>query len=551
MNSFVKAFLYFFIISTIAVPLAVDEQLSNRNIVMLIVIGFGVSCVAALVFFGIIYLIQLSRRDLTLRHFVISLLIAGAIRGVAMYQSLVEIEIREPLALLTRTLSSMVTTLVWVLVFAKIIGEFDRFNDRYSTTLRRRLVDFVTANRARHAEPFTSTSEEIEELQILLSRSLDPLTKQRFSEDDLLRAASQLRTYIREVIRPLSRRIWLNRKSRPRFRRGFLFRSAITRPQFEPMMPALFVTGIALANISTSESLIRGIVAGVVLFVSVLYSFNFLIHINKHESAGAFLNILVLLSPGLFTGAIFFFVNREIFSVDTGLMSWVALPLIFGAGLVAGMLGVVRRGHDELIGVLERTSFSRDVDESSFDDQVSQRLASYLHNTLQSELLALSYQLEQAATDPTSDQASAALEKAHSVIGRSLSEHFKQTQLNPVLRLTKLVKSWTGLIEIELDTDVLEGLELRSQELVVATIEEVISNSFRHGGATKMSAKLRFADFKNIELKIWSNSTLQESSEMGLGQQWVRDHCSSFKSESLDKETILTFVFSPTDVQEP
>lgn len=546
MRTYAKAFLLFSIISTIAVPFAVYDQITSSNILLLITIGFGISCTAAATFFGLLFLFRQVKETLSNLLVFAFLVTAGAARGIVMYESISEIGLRQPTDLISRIFASIATTVVWVLFFTWTTTKFDQFNERYVSKLKRKLIAFASVGKDEKLKSSPMNLEDVQELEMLLKRTLDPVSQNQFSREDLLSAAERLRLYVHEVIRPLSREIWLTRDSMPRFHRTYLLKRALAQPQFRPLPPAAFIAGLILSNLSVSQSLFRGSLAAVVVFVLALPAYQVLIRVNEKKPRGLLVNSLLLLLPGLLSGFIFLEVNKTYFGMDTGLFSWFAVILIFGIGVIASMLGVVSMSHDQLIHQLDQPSSLHKTSVGRDDYLKSEKLASYLHNTLQSELLALSFQMEQAASDPSATETKGLLEKIQSTLKRSLADHFYEAQMDPVKRLGKLVSSWSGLLNVEIEVEDLSKFSLEIQDLIVATIEESITNSFRHGGASEFRASLIYGGAETVELSLWSNSEWSDSHGSGLGQQWILDNCLSMTKEKMEGGSQLLIVFPAT-----
>ena len=546
MRTYARAFLLFSIISTIAVPFAVYDQITSSNILLLITIGFGISCAAAATFFGLLSLFRQVKETISNLLIFTFLVIAGVARGIVMYESISEIGLRQPTDLISRIFASVATTVVWVLFFAWSTTKFDQFSERYVSKLKRKLIAFATVGKHEKPKSNPVNLEGVQELEMLLKRTLDPVSQQQFSREDLLSAAERLRLYVHEVIRPLSREIWLTRDSMPRFHRTYLLKRALAQPQFKPLPPAAFIAGLILSNLSVSQSLFRGSLAAIVVFVSALPAYWLLNRVNEQKSRGLLINSLLLLLPGMLSGFIFLEVNKTYFGEDTGPFSWFAVILIFGIGVIASMLGVVAMSHDQLIRQLDQPASHQKTNGGRDDYLESEKLASYLHNTLQSELLALSFQMEQAARDPSLTETKGLLEKIQSTLKRSLADHFYEAQMDPAKRLGRLISSWSGLLNIEMEFEDLSKFSLETQNLVVATIEESITNSFRHGGASEFRASLIFDGAETVELTLWSNSEWSDAHGSGLGQQWILDNCLSMTKVKVDGGSQLLIVFPAT-----
>lgn len=542
-SNYARAFLYFSVVSTCAVPLAVYDQVTASNLLSLVTIGLGITVVAAAVFFGVYFFLRITRIEIR-QWWLFSILVsAGAIRGVSMFVSISQIGLEQPTTLFQRILASIATTVIWVQFFAWITEQFERFNNKYVSKLKRNMIRYVSIDADSNSGVDSRYEKEIAGLESLLRKTLDPVVAQQYSKENLLIAAEKLRDYVQEVIRPLSREIWLSRDAMPRFHRTYVLRRAISRPQFESLLTSLFIAGLVFSNIAPSESLLRGFIATVVIFSFTFPTFILINHLNQRRALGAFANLLLFLGPGLLSGFLFLEINKTFFGEDSGIFSWVGVLLILGIGVIASMIGVVNMSQAQLIEELDKSWKSTGIGAIRSTDSETGKLASYLHNTLQSELLALSLQMEQVARNPTGLEARGLLEKIQSTLKRSLADHFYEVQMDPIKRLEKLTSSWSGLLDIHLSVDEITRCRPEIQNLVVGTIEESITNAFRHGGAKNFRASLYIETTPTVELVLWSDSEWSNVQGSGLGQQWILDNCLSMTRESAHGGYQLTVVF--------
>jgi hypothetical protein len=166
-------------------------------------------------------------------------------------------------------------------------------------------------------------------------------------------------------------------------------------------------------------------------------------------------------------------------------------PVPTAVVIVLSLFDLTQRDRAFLLNLLEQNGDSIYEKVSPGVDLDQREIASYLHNSFQSELLALSSQLAAAALSGNKEITSSVLQRASSVATRSLSDDLARMKEQPLDRLKSVIESWKNILEIQIDIDG-EFLKDNCNTLVFTqTVEEIASNAFRHDKATclKISAQ--------------------------------------------------------------
>ena len=165
---------------------------------------------------------------------------------------------------------------------------------------------------------------------------------------------------------------------------------------------------------------------------------------------------------------------------------------------------------------------------------------SYLHNSFQSELLALSGQLAAAAMSNDKAETSAVLQRVNSVANRSLAEDLTQINEKPLSRLNSVIESWRNLLDIEISiSDDVIKTNLNSV-VFVQTVEEISSNAFRHDKATKLKVTAETGDI-GTKLIFQSNGTQPINKSKGMGKSWLNQiSLTPWTIEKNDEGTLIT-----------
>jgi signal transduction histidine kinase len=396
---------------------------------------------------------------------------------------------------------------------ANILINFSRlFRSRYEQSLKK----FIERNLSVIPSllPSEQSAAELKILQEELSSSI----ASRMGDGDaqnLREVAELLKSRINLELRPLSRRIWLRSLNEyPRIRYGRMLKDSI---DFLEYSKAVFFSVIfflaLLSNLSIrsiTESLVRTLV------------FLFLL-----------LAILSLSKTRLFTNHYFYLavsgilpvIGSEYIALQLGYVgSWTATALITLVApaliIVLSLFNLSVRDHALIIELLESYKIYKIPYTSKAFDVGERHLASYLHNSLQSELLAIAGQLEDAANSNDREKSAEILQRVSSLISRSFIDDFQKFAESPLERLETVRKSWSGILEIEIDIpEVALAFPARNASLV-QTIEEFAANSYRHGKATKITV-IASENSVGLHLTLKSNGSRKVSTKRGLGSEWL------------------------------
>jgi signal transduction histidine kinase len=223
--------------------------------------------------------------------------------------------------------------------------------------------------------------------------------------------------------------------------------------------------------------------------------------------------------------------------------SWTAtalITLVAPAVIISlSVLSLSLRDHKLIIELLDTFDLTQSPSRSRKFDVGERQLASFLHNSLQSELLAVAGQLEDAANSNDQQKSAEILQKVNSLINRSFIDDFHNFSESPLERLETIRNSWKGILNIHVD---IPDMLLQSQErnlVLVQTIEEFVANSFRHSKATEISVN-GISDEFGIRLTLVSNGVRKISKRRGLGSEWLDQiGRSQWKLQSTRNETRL------------
>lgn len=531
-------FLLYSPISILAFPVTVLVTNPSASLVALTSWGLALTAVMFAFYLPFIWIDKrISSKATTLKFssFFISAVAVGALRGYLFFLMVDALDFRAPGDLLNRILASTTTTLFW-LCSANILINFSRtFRMRYQQSLNKFIKRNLVAIPA--LMPSDQSTAELASLQEELARSLSAHLDDDAAEN-LREVAELLKSEINLQLRPLSRRIWLRSLNEyPTIRVRQMLKDSI---QFLDFSKSIFISSILflalLSNVfirALSESIVR-----TVIFFAILLA------IMSLRKTRAFANTYLYLAIVGFAPVI----GSEYASDLLGYSgSWIATLLISLVApaliIVLSLFNLTLRDHGLIIELLENYKIQKHTDTSKSFDPGERHLASYLHNSLQSELLAVAGQLEEAAISNDREKSSEILQRVSALINRSFIDDFQKFSESPLERLETIRNSWSGILDINIDIpDVLLESPERNTNLV-QTIEEFAANSFRHGKATQITATATSSPI-GLQLTLQSNGRNKISTKRGLGSEWLDQIAlTPWKMQSTRSGTTLEITF--------
>ena len=445
-------------------------------------------------------------------NFLTAAITVGAIRGYLFFFIVDGLNLKAPGDLLNRVFASTATTLFW-LSASNILINFSRtFRSRY----QRSLNIFIKQNIGTISSlvPSLRSTTEVESLQIELTKSLSSKLQDGDAEN-LREVADLLKSKINLQLRPLSRRIWLRSLNEyPVIRFPQMLKDSIRFLDYSKQVFLGIMLILALLDNVFIRSLSESIVRTATFFAIVLLVLYFRrTRLLQHNSFFLIVIGLVPVAGSEYISDVLGFTGSW---TATLLISLVAPAVI----IVLSLFNLTLRDHALIIELLENYEITRIPGSPKSFDPGERQLASYLHNSLQSELLAIAGQLEEAATSNNHEKSSEILQKVSSLINRSFIDDFEKFSESPLERLDVVRKSWAGIlnISIEIPTDLLDSPERNAK--LVQTIEEFAANSYRHGKAKDIWVVAKRNEV-GLQLTLRSNGCQRISTKRGLGSEWL------------------------------
>ena len=534
-----KSFYLFAPISITALPFAFSFREDAPAVLYLLFLGVLITAPTFIIFWLLGNLIRKFEASNNLYANVAQLVVTGISRGIIFFYVLELASINNPSPLLGRILNSTFTVLLWLGIASILLESNHRFKRKY-----RALVTQILILKLRDGEKpdpgYALLAREIARMQLKIMDTLQDRHPDVKDEEHARQLALSLRNEIEHSLKPLSQRLWMKSfYTPPSVKVSALISSAITDLNY----PFALASGIyALANVvNTTQSL--GLYAGVLFALGTFIAFSIAEVLrrylcNRYGIYASSINVVFVFLVGLLVGLtvnlVFSYLNLN-YSYGVAIFTSPSLPALIVA---IASITLALRDREALMENL-RTKIARQKD-VELDSVIHGNAASYLHNSLQSELTALALQLDSLASNPDPDRNRVVMEKLEALVSQSKSEDFKNFMETPEARLNRVVNSWDGIAEIHLNVDPHIWQDPSRSSIVVSLIQEAVANSVRSGRANRVDVVSEYSK-DSIFVTITDNgSATLLTDRRGIGSQWIdRIAISDWKLEQTDIGRVL------------
>lgn len=543
-----QSYLLFSVISILAVPLALVDQLSPLNFLYFLEIGLGVTTATGLlllpcVAFTNTFFAKASRQ----KQEIVSVLIigmAGVIRGIMVHFSIVWFGFTQPTNFWSRIATSTTTTLLWFTAITIFVTSRTTFKSDYEAILRKTIIE--TSEKIELVDLdllSTKLDSELIEIEEVISAAFgDDLPSK--SKESLTFAAAHIKNVIEEKIRPLSHRLWIeSAATAPKINLGTSVLASIRFLNIPPLPTSIFLALITILNVGSTVGLAPGAFATLVILLEVFTLLTFFERKIKSSTNGKLvLNCFLLLVPGLLLSLTFYISNKYLFGRDFGSLNLIYVIIFLMVAVLVSSFQLVNRDREQLIFMIESELTASGWQMGLKEKYLTQNAAAYLHNLLQSELLAITKQMEISSGDLDSADSLQELETLLDRLNKPIKEDFKKFLSNPIDRLSRLQSAWKGIAEIEIAVPDL-ALEDQSRNiLLVQIVEEAIANAVRHANATQIRISAEMLEDSRVRFSIQNNGVSGKEESLGLGSAWLDHHApNSWSRKKLENGSELIF----------
>ena len=514
------AFFIFIPFSIAAAPFAFSFRTNAPSIGKLLLVGCAITLPTVLIY---ILLLSLVARYRSTNSTLINLLVlaaTGLFRGFVFFYLVELLDLQNPSPLLGRLLNSIYTVVFWVGLLSILIESNRRFKRRYRALLTQILI--LKLRSSESPDPgYALMAQQIARMQLKIKATIQDRQPDQGAAVHAETLASALRNEIETGLKPLSQRLWVKSIfAPPSTKLSGVINTAITELRYPFILTAVLYGCSNVINTTQSLGFFAGIVYGVSTFIvfwflekarylSVLKFFSKSSYINGFFVA--FIGLLV----GVTTNGVFRILDLD-YSFAVAVLSAPSLPI-----LIISVAGIKLTLHDRqtMFDILSKKVSK--VKKESIDSVVHSNAASYLHNSLQSELFALALQLDKLAENPDPLQNRIVMERIEALVSQSKSEEFKNFLETPSERLNRITTSWTGIAEVTLDIDETIWSDSSRSSIVVSLAQEAIANAVRSGHANMVHITANI-DGDCIVVTVSDNgSAILITTRQGIGSQWI------------------------------
>lgn len=535
----VDGFILYSPVSILAYPVSVLVVNPKSSAIHLIFFGFLITFVTIISYLLLITILnkfKASRSVYRITFFLLIIAFTGAFRGIVFFYANEYQELTQPSSLNNRIFASMFTTLFWLSASNIIINISRNFKRTYQSALNQFLRSHVGV--IKNDLNIAIANPELDVFEKDLSHSLSELLGNT-DPDTIYKVSQNLTSLINEQLRPISRRIWLRSLTEyPVINYKSLLGDSLRLLNFSQVAFFGIMSVLALLD----NLFLRGINESILRSMSyLLVTFLLLFFLSKFRKrfSGYFLNI-----PFLFLISLIPIFASEIFAGVLGfennyLAAFLITPAPAAVIVVLSLLNLTQKDRDFLLSLLDKSSDTIYKKVSAGIDLDQRQIASYLHNSFQSELLALSAQLAAVALSGDKEDTSSALQRASAVAARSLSEDLARINEQPLDRLLSVIASWKNILEIKVEIPAYFLHERCNSIVFIQTVEEIASNAFRHDKATILNITAQIGDL-GTRVFFQSNGSQPISKSEGMGHSWLNQV--SLTPYSISKNEIGTLI---------
>lgn len=480
----------------------------------------------------------------SLNREIAALVIVGLVRGFAILDFGLLMDLPQVEPYLLRPLNSSVVVPTWFVIIHFLVGSRRDFAEDYRVLyikIIREKLERLDGSKSKLG--IAEIEARIEETLAPLRAKIETLHGSKISPARLAEEAMIIQSHVEGKIRPLSHELWQKRTVRvPSLGQLRLFSITILKtrlPLGVTILPSAVFSIVGLAPYMGFSDLIvhQFVNSSIVLAIFLFYRFVFtkttqIAVINLSAFLGAL--ILPHFGGNLLTQFLGFEKVPPLAQI-VGILWFFFLLISFGAAMA------VSEYHAEIMLILrqqlEEVMIPSDTSES---EEIASRFARYLHGEVQSELLSASMILNEAARSKDTRLGRQGIEKAAEVLRRTHSQYAVGSNIAPEVKIQKIVDAWAGIAEIEIQIQEGVSIDLVNFLHLSEVIEELVSNSVRHAGSTAIHIQVNQED-GDAQIIFTDNGKGFSPGKPGMGSSLLQSRIKVLNSKSSKTGNILTF----------
>jgi signal transduction histidine kinase len=480
----------------------------------------------------------------SLNREIAALVIVGLVRGFAILDFGLLMDLPQVEPYLLRPLNSSVVVPTWFVIIHFLVGSRRDFAEDYRVLyikIIREKLERLDGSKSKLG--IAEIEARIEETLAPLRAKIETLHGSKISPARLAEEAMIIQSHVEGKIRPLSHELWQKRTVRvPSLGQLRLFSITILKtrlPLGVTILPSAVFSIVGLAPYMGFSDLIvhQFVNSSIVLAIFLFYRFVFTKTTQiAVMNLSAFLGALILPHFGgnLLTQFLGFEKVPPLAQI-VGILWFFFLLISFGAAMA------VSEYHAEIMLILrqqlEEVMIPSDTSES---EEIASRFARYLHGEVQSELLSASMILNEAARSKDTRLGRQGIEKAAEVLRRTHSQYAVGSNIAPEVKIQKIVDAWAGIAEIEIQIQEGVSIDLVNFLHLSEVIEELVSNSVRHAGSTAIHIQVNQED-GDAQIIFTDNGKGFSPGKPGMGSSLLQSRIKVLNSKSSKTGNILTF----------
>ena len=486
----------------------------------------------------------------------ITLIILGAIRGIAITVCTNTFDLELTVSNAYKIFNSAIALPQWFIVLAIFIESrrsYQReFQSLFAKAMRKERETHERQNLLPKGE--SSAEELIARLQFItsnLASDIQNLLNRPGVLSDYSLEAARIQNLINDDLRPASAELWqANAVTTPKISFAALAHISLLEQRLRVVPVVLFTVPYLFVGLNGTYGLRVAVIQCffVSLFdltVYVLGETLYSLEVFSRRSA----NLLILAGGFFLPFLIQFFIFPEgFFGSDVPLTKFI-YQLFLSTTYITLLLAfnsykVVSEQRREVIASLERHLSGDKFAPTLVAGGAAIRnadIAQYLHGEIQAGLTASSLLLQQAANSGDSELANEALERAASLLNQDHTNIAYTRMATPEVKLEKIISGWKGIADISILLPPSAQLDEAVLRNSVALIEEAIANSIRHAHATEIKVSSVLKDDLLI-INIISNGDSMTKGKAGLGTKLFNDLASEWSYAAESGHNRLTFI---------
>ena len=458
----------------------------------------------------------------------------GAVRGFAILDVALLMQLPVAKPYLIRPLNSAVVVPIWLLVTHLIIGTRREFQNEFHRMYVRTIASQIAEHKSKSKASIEGLASRIEDALAPLRKQFENTLGSRMTAQQLADDALIIRSFVEAEIRPLSHELWRSRKFKPP-RLSFLrvLRYSLLHEKL-PLNMALIPSFLfSFAGMSSTYGFEKSFQKTLSITLTlVIISLVYVLIFRTRALPNPLINTLAIASTLLLPGKID---SLWEFNFSLGKLEGEA-EVIGAVWFFALLLGFsaykgVTTYYDSIRAVIQRQiDLIGTEDLAASKGSMTQEFASYLHGDVQSELLSASMQMQQAAEAGDLKLGKRALKRANELLRRDHQTYVVGNAIDPSAKMERLAIAWDGVADIEFSIDPSFAISESAIGFLTDIAEELISNAVRHGSAKRISV-LVGAHGSDVKITFRDDGAEMKSGKKGLGSEILKKQTLTYDYE--------------------